>query len=130
MNLRKFALVCFFAGLCFMVSGCSKQDILAKFQVFRAEEELSKAVLLKEKKVPHDQRVPLYAKACNFFKDAFDTDPGVFTVNRIEEAMDACWRAGNKENEELFRIFEAQYAQAHPQEYEHGDSGIAMMEMG
>lgn len=123
-------LISLFSVLLLAVSGCSKQDIMAKFQVFRAEEELSKAVMLKEKKVAYEQRVPLYNKACTFFKDAFETDPAVFTLNRIEEAMDACWRAGNKENEELFRTFEAQYAMAHPQEYEHGDSGVAMMEMG
>lgn len=130
MKQYKIILVGVFTVLMFTISGCSKQDIIAKFHVFKAEEQLSKAAAMKEKKATHEQRVPLYSKACDFFKDAFDTDPAVFTLNRIEEAMDSCWRSGNKENEELFRTFEAQYAMAHPQEYEHGDSGVAMMDMG
>lgn len=117
-------------GLLFASSGCSKQDLLAKIHVVRAEDELAKAAGLKDKKINYDSRVPYYSKACTFFKNAFDTDPAVFTLNRIEEAMDACWRSGNKENEELFRGFEDQYAKAHPQEFEHGDSGVGAMDMG
>ena len=128
--MRKLIVAGFLAVLLFAAAGCSKQDLWAKFQVFRAEEELAKAAGLKDKKVAYETRVPFYSKACIFFKEAFDTDPNVFTLNRIEEAMDSCWRSGNKENEEVFKSFEEEYAKAHPQEYEHGDSGVAMMDTG
>lgn len=98
--------------------------------MFRAEDELAKAAGLKDKKVSYDSRLPLYVKACVLFKSSFDADSNIFTLNRIEQASDACWRAGNKENEEVFKNFEEQYAKAHPQEYEHGDSGVAMIDGG
>ncbi len=116
--------------LLFTVSGCSKENFMAKIHVLNAENALTKAASLKEKKTAYDDRVPFYRTACLAFKSAFEADPSVFTINRIEEAMDSCWRSGDKENEELFRVFEEQYAKAHPQEYEHGDSGVAMMDMG
>lgn len=116
--------------LLMIVSGCSKENFMAKIHVFKAENALTKAASLKEKRAAYGDRVPLYKMACLEFKSAFDSDPSVFTINRIEEAMDACWRSGDKDNEDVFRVFEGQYAQAHPQEYEHGDAGVGMMEMG
>ncbi len=128
--MRKWMLAGFAVFFLFAAAGCSKQDLSAKFYMFKAEDELTKAAGLKDKKISYDLRVPLYGAACTYFKKALDTDPRVFTLNRIEEASDACWRCGNKENEEIFKNFEAQYAKAHPQEFEHGDSGVAAMDMG
>lgn len=112
------------------VSGCSGRDWKSKYYMLKAENALSEAAVLKEKKVEYAKRVPIYGKACIFFRKSYDTDNRVFTLNRIEEASDACWRSGNAENEEVFKNFEEEYAKKHPQEYEHGDSGVAMMDMG
>ncbi len=103
---------------------------MSKYYMLKAENALSEAAIMKEKRAEYANRVPLYAKACSFFRQSYDTDNRVFTLNRIEEASDACWRAGDKENEELFKNFEEDYAKKHPQEFEHGDSGVAMMDMG
>lgn len=111
-------------------SGCSKTDWMSKIYMLKAENALSEAVMKKEKKVSYEQRVPYYARACENFRKAYDLNPEVFTLNRIEEAADACWRADDRETEDLFKEFEAEYSEKHPQEVEHGDSGVAMMEMG
>ncbi len=128
--MRKWMLAGFAVCFCLATAGCSKQSLWAKYNMFKAEDELTKAAGLKDKKVPYDMRVPNYSRACFFFKKAFDADPSAFTLNRIEEAIDTCWRSSNAEYEELFKSFEEQYVKAHPQEYEHGDSGVAMIDMG
>lgn len=126
--LLKLQAVCFLSFALFF-NGCSAQSFKAKIHAFKAESALSKAAGLKERKVDYQKRVPLYRRACLEYKAAFDLDPGVFTHFRIEEAMNACWRSNEPEHEELFRIFEQQYAAAHPQESEYGDAGVGMMEM-
>lgn len=111
-------------------AGCSSRDWLSKIYMMKAENALSEAAVLKEKKVDYSKRVSIYVQACKYFRESYETDPRVFTLNRIEEAADACWRAGDKENEDVFKSFEEEYAKKHPQEFEHGDSGVGMMDMG
>lgn len=122
-------MIFFVAGIS-VFQGCSKRDLMSKIYMLKAENALSEAALQKEKKVAYDDRVKYYQTACRNFRGAYDLNPDVFTLNRIESAADACWRAGDAENEEVFRIFEDEYSKKHPQEVEHGDSGVAMMEMG
>ena len=113
-----------------LAAGCSKKDWMAKLYAMKADSAISEASMLKEKKVPYEGRVKFYASACDYFLKAYESDSRVFTLSRIEEAADVCWRAGNKETEEVFKVFEESYIKEHPKEYEYGDSGVAMMEMG
>ncbi len=113
-----------------LFTGCSRQDWLSKYYMFKAENAVSDAAIMKDRKVEYEKRVPLYASACRYFRQAYETDNRVFTLNRIEEASDSCWRANDRETEDLFKAFEEEYSKKHPQEVEHGDSGVGMMEMG
>ena len=112
-----------------LAPGCSMKDWKAKASMVKAENALSKAARLKDQKVPYGKRVALYREACAYFEAAYERDSRVFTYNRIEEAVDACWKGGDREKEEMFRNFQEQYAKAHPVEFEHGDAGV-VMEMG
>lgn len=111
------------------LSACSARDWKAKAAMVEAENALSKAAQLKDRKVPYEKRTPFYVKACRHFIQAYESDPRVFTYNRIEEAVDACWKAEDPEKEEVFKIFQEKYAKEHPVEFEHGDAGV-QMEMG
>ena len=110
-------------------SGCSMRDWNAKTAMVEAENALSKAAQLKDQKVPFEKRIRFYREACGHFAKAYESDPRVFTYNRLEEAVDACWKAEDHEKEEMFRIFQEKYAKEHPLEYEHEDAGV-MMDMG
>ena len=109
--------------------GCSKQNWIANFYMLQAETAIDKAAAQKMKKVPFEKRVLFYGRACENFAKAYERNPNVFTLGKIEMAADSCWKAGNPDFEALFREFEEAYIKDHPQEYEHGDSGVAMMEM-
>jgi hypothetical protein len=111
-------------------SGCSPRGWTARWFIVQAENALGKAHQLKDKKTGFDERLPFYAKACGYYVKAYKVDPSVFTLIRIEEAADCCWKASLPEEEALFRAFEAMYSAAHPQESEYGDSGVGMMDMG
>ena len=111
-------------------AGCSPNDWQAKFHAVRAEAAVKKAHDLKEQKVGFDQRTPYFVEACDHYYKALELDTGIFTLTRIEEASDACWKAGQKEKEEIFRLFEEEYTKAHPQEAEYGDAGVGMIDMG
>lgn len=85
---------------------------------------------MKERKVPFEERMPQYKEACGHYINAYEMDPAIFTLIRIEEAADACWKAGDRNEEQIFRMFEEEYAKAHPQETEYGDAGVGMIDMG
>ncbi len=91
---------------------------------------MDRAGNLKAQKMPFEKRVGYYEKACAYFAKAYERNPAVYTLARIESATDCCWKANNETQEEVFKEFEEEYIKNHPQEYEHGDSGVAMMEMG
>ncbi len=111
------------------ISGCSLRDWAAKAAMVKAESALSKAALLKDQKVPYERRVAFYREACIHFVRAYEIDARVFTYARLEEAVDACWKAEEHEKETTLRIFMEKYVKEHPMEYEHGDVG-GMMDMG
>lgn len=113
-----------------LFGGCSKRNWTAKIYVVMAENKMDSAQQLKAKKVPYEERMKYYRKACNHFSRAYESDRTVFTLNRIEAAVDACWRAQESDKEETFKAFELQYAKEHPREYEYGDAGVNMIEMG
>ncbi len=112
------------AGLC----GCSKNFWPAHIAMFKAEHAVSKAYALKLKKVPHEQRVPYYREACRRFAEARRYNPDIFTLSRIRDATDSCWRAEEKTLEEDFLGFEEDYARRHPVEYEYGDTDAGLGE--
>ena len=118
----------FFLGLFFLL-GCSGQDWLANIYMFRAESAVDKATNLKSKKISFADRKIYYVKACGFFAKSHEKNASVFTLARIEQAADTCWKADNSVQEEVFREYESEYIKKHPQEYEYGDSGVGMMEM-
>lgn len=96
----------------------------------KAERALDEAASLRSKKVPFEKRTFLYAEACKNFSKAFEFNPDVFTLTRIEAAADSCWKAQREDAEAMFKQFEETYVKKHPQEYEYGDSGVGMMDMG
>ena len=116
--------------LLLFLSACSPKDWIARIYIVRAEGEVDRASELKSKKIPFEKRTEFYSRACGFFMKAYLKDPGIFTLTRIETAADSCWKAGKIQEEEVFKLFAEDYIQKHPQEYEYGDSGAAMMEMG
>ncbi len=109
-----------------LTAGCSMKDWKAKASMVKAENALSKAARLKDQKVPFEKRVVFYRQACQHFSEAYARDSRVFTFNRIEEAVDACWKAEDRGKEEMLRIFQEKYVKAHPVEFEHGDAGVTM----
>ena len=91
--------------------------------MFRAEEAFSKAYLLRHQKgTLYEERLKLYAKACDFFLKAYRYSDRTFTLSRITSAAESCMRIGNYEAEEKFREFEESYIKAHPNEAEYGDA--------
>ncbi len=103
---------------------------MAKFYVVQAEGEVDRASALKAQKVSFEKRTGHYAKACHLFLKAFKQDPRAFFLARIEMAADSCWKAGLEEEEMIFKAFADNYIQNHPKEYEYGDGGVALMDMG
>lgn len=115
----------------FLSSGCTpsvKDFVMARIWMFKAENTYAKAYSLKFKKVPYEKRLPYYREACGYFYRAYELDSGAFTLNRIHEGTDSCWRVEDKEKEEIFTLFEESYAQAHPKEYEYGDTDATIPE--
>lgn len=103
--------------------GCSAQSWLAQITMVQAEETYSKAYAMRVKKdVPYEKRLEFYRKACDEFSKAYDYDKNIFTLTRIESAIDACSRVNNEEKEAFFRAFEEKYIHEHPTEVEYGDA--------
>lgn len=90
--------------------------------MFKAENAFDKAHKLRVKKIPYATRLKYYKDACDWFWAAYQRDPKIFTLYRIESAVEACLRVENKEAEKVFRAFEEKYAQEHPVEVEYGDA--------
>ncbi len=111
-------------------AGCSKRSWIARFYAVKAEGLYGRAAGMKARKVAYEKRLQLYREACTQYGKAFETDKKVFTLARISEALDACWRAENDLWRERFGLFEAEYAKEHPDEYEYGDAGVGMVDMG
>ena len=113
----------------FFAAGCSGRDWVARIYMVQAEETVNKALELKSKKTPYEARRKYYATACSYFKKAFHYNTNVFTLARLEEAIDACWKANDVPGQEKFKQFQEQYSKSHPKELEYGDS-MGMMDMG
>ena len=109
-------------------SACTKQAWLAKTFIVKGEEAFSKAHAMRVRKDDAHSKVRAnyYRKACGYFSKAYDTNPSVFTLNRIEEAIDACLRIQDSKHEEIFRAFEEEYVRTHPDEAKYGDAGAYM----
>ncbi len=107
------------------LSGCSKEYWSANFFIMKAESAVMKAYELKNQKAPYEKRLPHYREACSYYLKAFAVDKKIFTLNRIREAADSCWRVEDTEAREKFLQFEEEYIKAHPVEYEYGEAGIA-----
>lgn len=113
-----------------VLSGCSAEKWTASFYLVQAENAVDQAWKMKDRKEPFEKRRVYYAKACGLFAKAYEKNDTVFSLARIEAAVDACWKAENEEQENVFRWFQEEYIKNHPQEYEYGDSGMGMMDMG
>ncbi len=90
--------------------------------MFQAESAFDKAHNLRVKKIPYEVRLRYYRRACDGFWEAYRRDPKIFTLYRIELAVEACLRVENKEVEKAFKAFEEKYAAEHPVEAEFGDA--------
>ena len=114
--------------LAFCFLGCTKQAWLAKIYMVKAEEAFSKghALRVRKRDAVYQSRLKYYRKACGYFSKAYRVNREVFTLNRIDEAMEACLRIEDFKGEETFRQFEEEYVQAHPDEAKYGDAGAFM----
>ncbi len=111
-----------FLLLLILFGGCSKARWFAKIYLVKAENAYAKAYGLRVKKVPYQERLRAYQKACDFFTKAYREDSGIFTLNRIDSAIEACTRVKNQSAEEEFRKFAEDYIRKHPAEAEYGDA--------
>lgn len=105
-----------------LISGCSKNDWLAKVSMWKAENAYQKGSELRLKKVPYEERLSHYREACDNFLKSYQLKPGAFTLNRLECAADSCLRVGDYEGEDIFRERAAQYMKDHPKESSYGDA--------
>ncbi len=114
----------------FFLSGCGQAEsvLMARVWMFKAENAYAKGYSLKSKRVPYEERIPFYKLACDCFYKAYQLDPGAFTLSRINDSADSCWRAEDQEKEETFAAFGEAYAKAHPKEYEYGDTDATIPE--
>ena len=103
-------------------SGCGKNFWKAKVHLLKAEDDYSKAYQLKYKKVPYEMRLKYYGSACRHYKKVYHSNSSLFTLNRIWEAADACFRIEDLEGREEFLEFEEKYVKEHPTEAEYGDA--------
>ena len=118
----------FFFALLFLLTagGCSKPAWIAKLHMMQAENAYNRGHELRLQKIPYEARLKHYRIACHEFLKAYEKDPKVFTLYRIEMAGDACLRIEDQESVALFREFEAVYIAEHPTETEYGDAGAWM----
>ena len=124
---RAAVFLCLFATM-MLAAGCSKPFWTAKFYMLKAENLMSKAALLKSKKFSYAERIPYYREACSYFLAAYREDSSIFTLGRIREAGDSCWRSGDVAGQGEFAHFEGQYAKRHPKEYEYGETDAPLPE--
>ena len=102
--------------------------ILARLWVVKAESAHGTAYSLKFKKASYEERLRHYRIACGYYYQAYLRDPGAFTLNRIHDGVDSCWRVQDKEKEEALAAFEESYGKAHPKEFEYGDTDATIPE--
>ena len=109
-------------------AGCSKGFWQARFYMLKAEDRLARAAKLKSQKVSYEERVPYYREACGYYLKAYQNGPGIFTLSRIRDASDSCWRAKDDQGQQVFVQFEEAYAKKHPKEFEYGETDGALPE--
>ncbi|HNV86605.1 MAG TPA: hypothetical protein PKL97_06530 [Candidatus Omnitrophota bacterium] len=114
--------LCVIFVLLFLSQGCSNRSWVANIYMWKAENAYTKAHELRLKKVAYESRLPYYQDACGNFLKAYNADPRIFTLNRIESAVDACSRTGDYQGEETFKEFSERYAKEHPREASYGDA--------
>lgn len=106
-----------------LLGSCSGNYWSAKWHMLQAESAVDKAMTLKDKKVDFKKRIPYYQKACDHFMKVYQTKPDLFTLNRIESAVDACWKSEREAEEETLMAFQEEYVKTHPHEQNYGDPG-------
>lgn len=103
--------------------GCSKSSWRARFYLIKAEDAAARAYTLRTRKdISYRERLGYYRQACVYFLRAYQTDPGTFSLNRIESAAESCLRIEDFDGVETFREFEERYIREHPTEAEYGDA--------
>jgi len=114
--------LCVVAMISFLALGCSSRTWVANAHMWKAENAYTKAHELRLQKVSYEARLGYYQDACSNFLKAYSLNSRIFTLNRIESAVDACSRVGNYEGEETFKEFGEQYVKDHPHEASYGDA--------
>lgn len=105
-----------------LLTGCSKEYFAAKYYMVKAENAYNKAHAMRVKTMPREERLAVYREARDCFLKAYQSSPGIFNLNLIELAHDACLRVGDQEGVELFAKFAQEYSSKHPTEVEYGDA--------
>ena len=109
-----------------MFCGCSKDYLVAKYYLIRADEAYTKAYSLRVKPNADAERMGYYRKAHDYFLKAYELRPDLFNLIKIEQAHDACLRLEDKEGQEIFQRFAEEYSKTHPTEAEYGDATSLM----
>lgn len=114
-----------FIFLTFFLFACSGQAWLAKIYIVKAENAFAKAHAMRIKKsdTSYQERLEGYHTACDYFSKAYQIHRDAFTLNRIGEAVESCLRVEDFTNEKIFREFEEEYVQNHPEETKYGEAG-------
>lgn len=114
--------ICGLLVLLFILSGCSKGYLLARWHLIQAEDAFAKAYALRVKEESSEERMEYYRKAREHFLNAYEYDKGAFTLNVINAAADTCLRLEDQAGVKLFQEFAEEYTAAHPKEAEYGDA--------
>ncbi|MBI4970422.1 MAG: hypothetical protein HZC17_01075 [Candidatus Omnitrophica bacterium] len=117
-------LVLFLAA--FVFTGCAKNDLLAQYYLYRAENAFQKAYNLRIKPNADFERTQYYQKAHDLFLKAYRLNPKYFSLTKIDQAHDACLRLEDSAGAQLFQQFGEDYARAHPREVEYGDVMVGL----
>ncbi|MBU3759636.1 MAG: hypothetical protein FGM27_06870 [Candidatus Omnitrophica bacterium] len=108
------------------LSGCTPGCWTAQWHVYRAETAYDKSRELRRFPERKDERRRLYQSACRQFAAAYQADPRVFTLLRIEMAQDACFRVEAVSERQIFLEFLGRYESEHPDEVKYGDAFPAL----
>ena len=121
-NRSKFFAFLLLASLLPLTIGCSKEQLLGKYYMAKAENAYNKAHALRVKNIPIEERLKIYRQAHDYFFKAYRIDPKGFNLNLIESAHDTCLRIQDRQGAEIFERFAQEYSKKHPTEVEYGDA--------
>lgn len=118
--MKKSSLILSILFLALTLCGCSRENLAARLDLFKAEQTFWKAEQLKSHRVSFERRKPIYSEACTLYVKVLDRAPGIFNAGKLEEARTSCFNAEQFELVKKLENFSAAYCEKHPKECEYG----------